>query len=167
MTTSQQRARRVMRDRALSKREIEVLALMAQGLPNGKIGDRLYVAENTIKSHVSTLLLRLGATNRAHAVSLAYQQGVLPVVSDDWLSTLRPALRDVALHPVTVALLRLENSGHPVICVSCWHCGHLDDPHFAANREGHRKAVSLAQHHALTRHGLGDNGVVDTITKNN
>jgi DNA-binding NarL/FixJ family response regulator len=62
---------------ALTAREQEVLALLAVGLPNKEIGDRLTITERTVKFHVSSILGKLGASNRTEAVSIAAQQGLI------------------------------------------------------------------------------------------
>jgi len=51
--------------------------LVAQGLPNKEIAARLVVTERTVKFHVSSVMGKLGATNRTEMVALANQQGVL------------------------------------------------------------------------------------------
>ena len=56
---------------ALSKREIEVISLVARGFDNAEIGERLFIGVETVKSHVQHCLAKLGARNRAHAVWLA------------------------------------------------------------------------------------------------
>jgi DNA-binding NarL/FixJ family response regulator len=63
--------------RPLSERECEVLALIAEGYTSKDIGERLHVAEETVKSHVTNLLGYLGARNRAHAVAIALRRGLL------------------------------------------------------------------------------------------
>lgn len=60
----------------LTEREREVLQLLAQGLPNKAIAARLGIRERTAKFHVSTIMAKLGATNRLEAVRLAVQQGL-------------------------------------------------------------------------------------------
>jgi NarL family two-component system response regulator LiaR len=57
----------------LNEREREVLALVAQGLANKEIAERLYVSVATVKYHVRVLLSKLGASSRAEAVALAWQ----------------------------------------------------------------------------------------------
>lgn len=57
-------------DGALSRRELEVLELAADGWTNGRIGDRLFISEATVKSHIGQILRKLGVTNRVEAVSL-------------------------------------------------------------------------------------------------
>lgn len=71
------RRARVPADQQLSEREREVLGLLADGASNREIGARLFLAEGTIKNHVSNILGKLHATNRTHAVSLAREQGLL------------------------------------------------------------------------------------------
>jgi two-component system, NarL family, response regulator DegU len=61
----------------LTEREREVLSLLAAGASNREIGARLYLAEGTVKNHVSNILSKLHAANRTHAVSLAREQGLL------------------------------------------------------------------------------------------
>ncbi|MGD8455011.1 MAG: response regulator transcription factor [Anaerolineales bacterium] len=61
----------------LSQREIEVLALMAEGLSNQEIADRLYVAPGTVKNHVSSILSKLNARDRTQAVLQAGELGLL------------------------------------------------------------------------------------------
>lgn len=54
----------------LTRREREVLRLVADGLTNAEIGGRLGMAEQTAKNHVAAILAKLGATNRAHAAAI-------------------------------------------------------------------------------------------------
>jgi two-component system, NarL family, response regulator LiaR len=62
----------------LSPRELEVLALIAQGLSNQEIADRLFVSLNTIKTHISNLLSKLGAERRTQAIQKAKAFKILP-----------------------------------------------------------------------------------------
>jgi NarL family two-component system response regulator LiaR len=57
----------------LTPRELEVLALMVEGLSNPDIAERLVISRSTVKFHVSSILSKLGATSRTEAVSLALQ----------------------------------------------------------------------------------------------
>jgi len=64
-------------DDELTAREIEVLYLIATGSSNKQIADRLFVAEATIKSRVTNILSKLGASDRAHAVTIALKRGII------------------------------------------------------------------------------------------
>jgi DNA-binding NarL/FixJ family response regulator len=64
-------------DEALSEREIDVLRLIAAGNSNKQIADHLIVAEATIKSRVTNILSKLGASDRAHAVTIALKRGII------------------------------------------------------------------------------------------
>lgn len=61
----------------LSKREAEVLALLAEGLPVALLAKRLYVSESTAKSHISRVYEKLGAANRAQALMAAVRLGLV------------------------------------------------------------------------------------------
>ncbi|WP_210164795.1 response regulator [Rhizobium leguminosarum] len=62
---------------ALTKREITVLALIAEGLSNRLIGERLSISEEPVKTYVKSLLLKLGASGRAHAVAVGVKRGII------------------------------------------------------------------------------------------
>jgi DNA-binding NarL/FixJ family response regulator len=59
----------------LTEREAEVLRLMATGLSNVEIGERLFVSVQTVKTHVGNVLAKLGARDRTQAVIVAYETG--------------------------------------------------------------------------------------------
>ncbi len=61
----------------LTRRERQVLALMVEGLTNPQIAERLIVSRSTAKAHVSNILSKLGASNRAEAIALALQHRLL------------------------------------------------------------------------------------------
>jgi DNA-binding NarL/FixJ family response regulator len=58
-------------------REIEVLQLISEGLVNREIGQRLFLSEETVKSHVRHLLAKLQARSRAHAVAVGFRRGLI------------------------------------------------------------------------------------------
>ena len=61
----------------LTTREIEVLRLIAAGNANKAIAAELHVADETVKGHVSTILAKLGANDRTHAVTIALKRGIM------------------------------------------------------------------------------------------
>ncbi|HLL69678.1 MAG TPA: response regulator transcription factor [Micromonosporaceae bacterium] len=62
---------------ALTEREVEVLALVARGLSNAEIAERLYVSPATAKTHVARLLMKLDARDRAQLIIVAYETGLV------------------------------------------------------------------------------------------
>ncbi|GAA5039043.1 DNA-binding NarL/FixJ family response regulator [Thermocatellispora tengchongensis] len=62
----------------LTERELEVLRLVAEGYSNREIAGALFLAEGTVKNHVSAILLKLGARDRTNAVLRALHEGILP-----------------------------------------------------------------------------------------
>jgi len=63
---------------AITPREMEILELIAQGLSNREIAEKLFVSENTVKTHSSRVFDKLGARRRTQAVQLGKEFGLLP-----------------------------------------------------------------------------------------
>jgi len=61
----------------LTPREIQVLELLAEGLPNKAIADRLQISDQTVKFHVASIAGKLGAANRTDAVRRAVRRGLI------------------------------------------------------------------------------------------
>jgi len=61
----------------LTEREREVLVMLAQGIPNKEIADKLHLAEGTVKNHVSNILGKLQAQNRTEAADIARRRGLI------------------------------------------------------------------------------------------
>ena len=62
----------------LTPRELEILALIAEGLSTREIAERIYVSENTVKTHSANLFTKLNARRRTQAVQIAKEAGVIP-----------------------------------------------------------------------------------------
>ena len=62
----------------VTPRELEILRLMSEGLTNREIAERLFLSENTIKTHMSRLFEKLGARRRTQAVQLGRQHALIP-----------------------------------------------------------------------------------------
>ncbi|MFZ5646938.1 MAG: LuxR C-terminal-related transcriptional regulator [Bacillota bacterium] len=65
----------------LTKREMEILQLMARNYSNREIGHKLFISEPTVKTHVSSILRKLGQNNRAQAIVYSYKIGLVNEVS--------------------------------------------------------------------------------------
>ncbi len=64
---------------ALTERETSVLRMLADGHSNRRIGERLGIAENTVKAHVASVFAKLGASTRAEAVANGLRRGLVPL----------------------------------------------------------------------------------------
>jgi NarL family two-component system response regulator LiaR len=69
---------RKQEDLGITRRELEVLELIAEGMSNREIAGKLFVSENTVKTHSSRVLDKLGAKRRTQAVQLGKEFGLLP-----------------------------------------------------------------------------------------
>ena len=67
-----------LRELGITPREREILALIAEGLSNREIGERLFVSENTVKTHSSRLFEKLGVNRRVQAVQKGKELGLIP-----------------------------------------------------------------------------------------
>ena len=68
---------------ALTRREVEVLSLIARGFGNKEVGDVLGTASGTVKAHVQSILSKLGAKDRTHAVTIALRRGIIHLHSPE------------------------------------------------------------------------------------
>ncbi len=66
-----------MSDEALTVREIEVLAQIAEGNRNRDIGEKLFITEETVKVHIKHIMEKLGASDRTQAVAIAVRRGII------------------------------------------------------------------------------------------
>jgi DNA-binding CsgD family transcriptional regulator len=64
-------------DDQMTRREIDVLRLIAAGNSNKLIADQLSIGEATVKGHVTNILSKLGANDRSHAVTIGLKRGVI------------------------------------------------------------------------------------------
>lgn len=73
---------------ALTPREVDVLSLVARGLGNKEVGDLLGTAAGTVKAQMQSILDKLGAKDRTHAVTIALRRGILHLHSPDLASSI-------------------------------------------------------------------------------
>ena len=78
---AQQLAQQVGR-MSLSARELEILQLVARGMKNREIADKLYISENTVRNHVISFLEKLGSRDRTEATSIAIRRGLVRLDED-------------------------------------------------------------------------------------
>ena len=67
-----------LRELGVTRRELEILGLIANGMSNREIAERLFVSENTVKTHSSRLFDKLGAKRRTQAVQMGKELGLIP-----------------------------------------------------------------------------------------
>lgn len=67
-----------VKDLGITRRELEILELIAQGMSNREIAEKLFVSENTVKTHSSRLFDKLSARRRTQAVQIAKEMGLIP-----------------------------------------------------------------------------------------
>jgi len=67
-----------LRELSITRRELEILALIASGMSNREIAEKLFVSENTVKTHSSRLFDKLGAKRRTQAVQIGKKLGLIP-----------------------------------------------------------------------------------------
>ena len=75
---SQEIDRTKIKELGISDREYQVLLEISNGLSNKEIGEKLFVSESTIKTHVSNLLVKLNAKRRTHAIQRAKELRIIP-----------------------------------------------------------------------------------------
>jgi len=67
-----------LKDLGITRRELEILELIAQGMSNREIAEKLFVSENTVKTHSSHLFDKLSAKRRTQAVQIGKEMGLIP-----------------------------------------------------------------------------------------
>jgi DNA-binding CsgD family transcriptional regulator len=67
-----------LKNLGITKRELEILKLIARGMSNREIAEKLFVSENTVKTHSSRLFDKLSAKRRTQAVQIAKEEGLIP-----------------------------------------------------------------------------------------
>ena len=75
------RRKELLDTQVLTRRELEVLELIAEGQRNSDIADRLNISAHTVKNHVHSILKKLDTERRAGAIQVAYRRGLLPELS--------------------------------------------------------------------------------------
>jgi two-component system, NarL family, response regulator DevR len=95
---------------ALTRRELEILELLAAGSPNAKIASALWVTEQTVKFHLSNIYKKIGVSNRTEAVRWAYRSGVTPMTGASGLPR-RPPWRPAVSEPPSAIKRKNEAAG--------------------------------------------------------
>jgi DNA-binding NarL/FixJ family response regulator len=72
-----------LRVRTLSNRERELLGLLASGWSNRRIAHEYFLSLNTVRTHVQSILVKLGVHSKLEAVAIAYQHGLVPIDDRD------------------------------------------------------------------------------------
>lgn len=65
----------------LTPRELQILQMLATGITNGKVGQRLYLTEDTVKTYVARILVKLDCLNRTQAVVVGISTGLVPLAA--------------------------------------------------------------------------------------
>lgn len=71
----------------LTPRQLEILRLTADGLTCAEIGKKLFIGEQTVRTHRQAIRARMGAATLPHAIALAYQRGILGTLPDHLVSS--------------------------------------------------------------------------------
>ena len=66
-------------ENALTKRELQVLKLLAEGMYNREIGEKLFISEKTVKNHVSSIFKKIGVTDRTQAAVYAIKNNIVEI----------------------------------------------------------------------------------------
>lgn len=82
-----------LKELGITPREHEILGLIAEGLSNREIGERLFVSENTVKTHSSRLFDKLGVNRRVQAVQKGRELGLIPLKGGQRKGDFRPPAR--------------------------------------------------------------------------
>ena len=90
-------------DDELSSREIDVLRLIGEGNANKQIADKLSIGETTVKSHITNILSKLGANDRAHAVTIALRRGIIELAPAPEVGLVNPTFNPFDLFPGSLA----------------------------------------------------------------
>jgi DNA-binding CsgD family transcriptional regulator len=93
----------------LTDRQVEILELLAEGLSSAQVCKRLFIADDTLKSHLYKAAKRMGCGDRAHMIAKAYQSGVLRIPDAELMrqaNELVERIREQRLEKVRADLLR-------------------------------------------------------------